>query len=202
MMEDLSTDDVLKIFRLYIGLKLHFNSSKVLYHDEFRSDKINVNSMDSRKDIDVFIEVAKIYHTKTDEFKSILISLFRNNPDTWIGGVLEHSMGEIHTKRMANILNLTHVISRDVERVSDYLEVNPSLSLVDITRFNNDRPIIVKKLRLSDEFLALLDARLNYLGQETDNPLWKKRSFSLSKYKYLINCNEDINDLIDRLFFD
>lgn len=197
-MESLSANDVLKIFKLYIGLKLHFNSDKFVYYDNFRHNSFDEHSMDKRRDVDMFIEVADKYGSNINELKSILISLFKSNPDTWIGAVLDKTNDGLHTKRIANILNLTHVIEKNVSQVKDYLIVN-KCSLADVLSTNNDRPAIVKRLRLSDEFLALLDFSHPYLLQETDNPLWKKRSFLLHKYKYLIDTNDNILSSIESL---
>ena len=63
-MEDLNTSDVLKIFKLYIGLKLHFNSEKFVYNDNFRHKSFNEHSMNNRRDVDIFIEVTDKYNHK------------------------------------------------------------------------------------------------------------------------------------------
>lgn len=185
-MSEVTTADVIVIFRTYIALKLHFNSEKYIYRDGFRSDKITENSMNARKDVNTFISVTEKYLHKHDEFKETMISLFKKSPDTWIGDVLEKPAQTLYKKRMANIFNLTNLIEKDAEAVSDYMFVN-KLTIEEMTIIhNNDRPIIVKSLRLSDEFLALLDFVQPYLLQPTDNPLWKKRCFILHKYKYMV----------------
>lgn len=197
-MEDLNTGDVLKIFKLYIGLKLHFNSTKFVYHDNFRHKSLDEHSMNNRRDIDVFIEVTSQYINKQTELKEYLISMFKSNPDTWIGDVLDRSKTEVHTKRMATILNLTRVIERDMTKVKDFMVTN-KVNIDEMIDFKNDRPLIVKKLRLSDEFLAILDICRPYLLQDTDNPLWKKRSFILHKYKYLLDTSDNVLNMFDSL---
>ncbi len=197
-MDDIKTSDVLDVFRKYIGLKLHFNSEKYIYDDSFGHDRINDHSMNSRKDIDTFISVSDKYLHKQDELKEILISLFKKNPSMWIGEVLKKSSEEVHTSRISNIYNISNIIERDLGVLSDYMTVQ-GIGIDEMLNFNNDRPLIVKKLKLSDEFLSLLDFCRPYLIQKTENPLWKKRSFILYKYKYLINTNNDILSRIENL---
>lgn len=199
MKNDLSTDDVLNVFKMYVGLKLHFNSEKYVYDDGFGHEKINAHSMDKRKDIDMFIRVADEYHYKKDELKSTMISLFKQNKEMWIGEVLQKNKQKIHKERLSVIMNLSEHIKNDISDLEYFLNVN-KLSLKDVLFFKDDRPLIVKKLKLSDEFLALLDYYIPYLDQETENPLWKKRSYSLRKYKYLINIeNVKSLELIEEL---
>lgn len=197
-MEDLDTDDVLKIFKLYIGLKLHFSSNTFVYHDNFRNKSLDEHSMNKRRDIDIFIEVTAQYFHKQDELKQYLISLFKTNPDTWIGDVLDRSKTAVHTKRMNAIMNLSRHIEKDMTKVKDFMATN-NVDIDTMLAFENDRPLIVKKLRVSDEFLAILDMCRPYLQQETDNPLWKKRSKILCKYKYLLDTSDDILNMFDAL---
>ncbi len=185
MKNDLKPEDVLFVFRMYIGIKLHFNSDKFVYDDNFGNEKISITSMDKRKDIDTFIKVADAYHHKKHELKPIMISLFKNNKDTWIGDVLKKTNQKIHNSRINNIMNLSNVIKNDIDDLNYFLRVN-LVSLKDALMFTDDRPLIVKKLKLSDEFLALIDYYIPYLNQHTENPLWKKRSKNLYKYKHLI----------------
>ena len=185
MKNDLKPEDVLFVFRMYIGIKLHFNSDKFVYDDNFGNEKISITSMDKRKDIDTFIKVADAYHHKKHELKPIMISLFKNNKDTWIGDVLKKTNQKIHNSRINNIMNLSNVIKNDIDDLNYFLRVN-LVPLKDALMFTDDRPLIVKKLKLSDEFLALIDYYIPYLNQHTENPLWKKRSKNLYKYKHLI----------------
>lgn len=198
MINDINEDDVLKVFKLYIGLKLHFSSKKYVYNDSFGHKSLNAHSMNNRKDINFFINVADEYYKKDELLRMKMISLFKHNPDTWIGDLIDKSSDNVHTKRLSNIYNLENVIKKDVETVKDFI-VHKDVNLKDLLICNNDRPLIVKKFKLSDEFLALLDFKFQYLLQETENPLWKKRSFSLYKYKYLI---ENVDDSILSIFND
>lgn len=197
MNNDLSTDDVLLVFRMYIGLKLHFNSDSYIYNDGFGHDKINAKSMDKRKDMDVFIKVTDNFYNKNDELKEIMISLLKNDKSMWIGDVLQKTKQKIHKNRMNNIMNLSEKLKNDIDDVSYFLKVN-NISLRDSLMFTDDRPLLVKKVKVSDEFLSLLDNYIPYLNQVTENPLWKKRSYSLYKYKHLIKIyNKSCLDLLD-----
>lgn len=199
MINDINEEDVLKVFKTYIGLKLHFSSPKYVYNEGFGHKSINAHSMNNRKDINFFINVADEYHKKDDLLRMKMISLFKDNPDTWIGALVDKASDSIHTKRLSRIYNLENVIRNDVEMIKDHI-THKGVNLKDLLACNGDRPLIVKKFKLSDEFLALLDFKSPYLLQETENPLWKKRSFSLYKYKYLIeNVDDSIYEIIEEL---
>lgn len=187
-MNDIVTHDVLKVFRMYIGLKLHFSSNDFIYHDAFGSEKINDQSMNNRNDVDTFINVTDKFYHNIPELKSLLISGFKKNQSMWIGDVLKKSVKTLDTERKHNIFNITNIITRDIEHTLDYMN-SKKLTIDEMIDFKGDRPLVVKKIKASDEFLALLDFKYNYLCQETENPLWKKRSFSLYKYKYLMEVD-------------
>lgn len=191
---NISEEDVLKVFRMYIGIKLHFSKNDFVYTDTFRNKAITASSMDKRKDIDFFIKVAELYHGNYDELKQVMISHFIEDSNTWIGKMLDKiSTNSYHLKRLGNCMSIQYLLEKDIETVNDYMYSNDLTieEMIDCT--NQDRPLIVKKLKLSDEFLSLLDYKYDYLGSDTMNPFWEKRKFMLKKYKYLIN--RDILDL-------
>ena len=65
---------------------------------------------------------------------------------------------------------------------------------------NDDRSQFIKKIKPTDEFSAILYNYVSHLKQETNNPLWKNKLFSLEKYKYLLI--EDLNEETKNLFLD
>lgn len=197
---NIKEEDVLNVFRMYIGIKLHFNEPSFIYKDGFRSKLITSKSMDKRNDIDFFIKVAERYHNDMYTLKQLMISHFKNNSDTYIRDIIEMKTDSaFHVKRLGHIQGIDNLIQKDTNRLFDYIEIN-NLSIDDmIHNQNKDRPLIIKKLRLSDEFLAVLDYHFSYLSQDTINPLWNKRKEILRKYKYMID-NYPSDFLLRKLF--
>lgn len=189
-MDNLTTDQVLDLFRMYVGLKLHFNDKNFIFTDGFGKNKFKEESMNKRHDIDTFIRVVK--SVNENNLKSKLISGFKEDKDFWIGNLLDKCQEKTHTLRLSIINALKYNIDKDLLRLENYLESN-NLYLNDILKFNGDRPDIVKKrnLKCSDEFMSILDFYMDYLDQDTENPFWKKKSFSLMKYKFLIDIDEE-----------
>lgn len=190
---------VLSVFSMYSELKLHFNNPKVFYSGKMHKNSWDDKSMNKRNDVDMFVRLSDIYQHDLPELKERYITLFLKNKRGHISEMLDISFDKLHNERMKRIMNLSSYIENDATRVSDYLFVE-KIELSDILKCNNERPLLIKKLRLSDEFLSLLDLYHSYLQQETENPAWKKRSFSLFKYKYLIpTFNGKVESIMSKL---
>lgn len=197
-MKDLTVEHVLNVFRMYIGLKLHFTNASFIYSPSFRENTINVHSMNKRNDIEMFINVADKFQNKNDSLYEHMISMFMMDKNSWIGSVLSLDVAEHNSNRMKNIYSLTNIVITDIGYLKDYMKDN-GLDIKAMLDTNGDRPLIYKKLNLSNEFLSLLDFVYPYLYENNDseNPIWKKLSFSLYKYKHLINLdNSDVINII------
>lgn len=194
--EDDEKDFIVKIFQLYIALKLHFNSPYIISSSGIVNSGFDEHSMNSRKDISVFINVAKKFEYDYEEIKFAMISSFLVKQDTWIGDVIHQNNIAYNNKRKLVVSNINRECEKFISKTVDYLDILE----IPISEFllikDNDRPLFIKNVRPSDEFAAIMDYFFPYLKQETSNPLWKKRSFILNKYKYLLNINEDITSLI------
>lgn len=188
---DLQSKEVLTVFRMYIGIKLHFNSKKFIYHPNFNSKKFDENSMNKRKDVAIFVNLTDKWRYKIDDLKTLMISTFKHNQDAWIGCMNEKEYEIINEKRRANILNLTHNVGVELSKLDD-LMITKKLSLIELLKItDNDRPGIIKYGRFSDEFLALLNQYIDFCDQKTDNPLWNKRQFMIEKYGSIIETYND-----------
>lgn len=191
-------DTIVYVFSLYLGIKLHFDNPDFIYSENFHT-RFNENSLDNRKrDVELFIELSGQYQHDLDGLKEKLITLFLTKSRGYITDILGNKVKfeNDHLNRMNHINNLSNVIGNDYTDLTDYMLTN-NKSFKDMIEFNGDRPLLIKKLKPSNEFIALLDSRFNILGQETANPLWSKRKFALQKYKHFIQTNESIENLLD-----
>lgn len=188
--------NVVKVFGMYLGYKLHFTNENFIYTDSFL-DRYDENSLNGRKkDIDLFIQLGSTYGERIDELKERLITLFMISKRGYIIDLFgsNDKFEKTHFERMRNVSNLTNVIENDLTDFCDYMDTH-NLKLDQMLDFNGDRPLLVKKLKLSNEFISLLDGEFDFLKQETDNPLWNKRKFTLQKYKSFLHQNERISNL-------
>lgn len=191
-------DTIVYVFSLYLGMKLHFENPDFIYNENFHS-RYNENSLNNRKrDIELFIELSSQYQHDLDGLKEKMITLFLFNKKGYITDLLgkKTKFENDHSNRMKNISTLSNVIKNDYTDLADYMLTN-NKTFNEMIDFNGDRPLMIKKLKLSNEFISLLDSRYNILDQETANPLWGKRKFALQKYKYFIQTNSDIENLLD-----
>lgn len=191
-------DTIVYVFSLYLGIKLHFDNPDFIYSEKFH-DRFNENSLDNRKrDVELFIELSSQYQHDLDGLKEKLITLFLTKSRGYITDIIGNKVKfeNDHLNRMNHINNLSNVIGNDFTDLTDYMLTNKK-SFKDMIEFNGDRPLLIKKLKPSNEFLALLDSRFNILAQETANPLWGKRKFALQKYKHFIQTNPEIENLLD-----
>lgn len=191
-------DTIVYVFSLYLGIKLHFDNPDFIYSEKFH-DRFNENSLDNRKrDVELFIELSSQYQHDLDGLKEKLITLFLTKSRGYITDIIGNKVKfeNDHLNRMNHINNLSNVIGNNFTDLTDYMLTNKK-SFKDMIEFNGDRPLLIKKLKPSNEFLALLDSRFNILAQETANPLWGKRKFALQKYKHFIQTNPEIENLLD-----
>lgn len=191
-------DTIVYVFSLYLGIKLHFDNPDFIYNENFH-ERYSENSLNNRKrDIELFIELSGQYQHDLDGLKEKLITLFLTNKRGYITDIIgnKEKFESDHLNRMKNIQTLSNVVSNDYADLTYYM-LTKNKSFNEMIDFNGDRPLLVKKLKLSNEFISLLDSRFNFLDQETANPLWNKRKFALQKYKYFIQTNPSIENLLD-----
>lgn len=200
----LSIDDrkefIVKVFQLYVGLKLHFNSPYIIPSNGVVNNGFNEHSMNSRKDVSIFINVAEKFNYDIDEIKFAMVSSFIKKQDSWIGDIIHQDNIAFNEKRKSVFINLKYEFEKQISKVSDYLDIM-DISLNEFLLINDsDRPLFIKKVRPTDEFAAVMDYFFPYLQQSTNNPLWKKRSFVLNKYKFLINIDNDLSVMFKNNF--
>lgn len=184
-------NDALSRFQDYVGLKLHFNSD-LIYKGEFRGN-LKQEQLMARKDAYLFFQMAE--ETTRESGKQVLISLFRQNPKAWIGDYLDEDAIEFHKKRMKVISSIKHSFSTDIERLKMFM-VDKGIDLKTLLKSDGQSPYIITNYSdiiggVTDETLALLDRAFKFTKQESIDPLWDQKKFSLSKYGSLIEIDRD-----------
>lgn len=197
--EELYKNIIVNVYKVYCGLKLHFNSPYILKNN-FNNSGFDEYTMNNRDDIGIFIKVVDYFDRDFDKIKFALISMFLKNKDSWIGDILHQDHKIYNEKRIIKIDNLHYDCQKQIEKLKDYISIL-DINLNDFLKIeNDDRSQFIKKIKPTDEFSAILDYYVSHLKQETNNPLWKNKLFSLEKYKYLLI--EDLNEETKNLFLD
>lgn len=192
-------ENVVDAFRDYVGIKLHFNNKQYTFSPGGLR-KLTADTVMKRKDIEQIIKFSKIFN-KRDERIQYLISMFKNNPDLWIGEMGSVDLNKMHNHRMGTIMALDYNFSSDCELIKSYMKQH-QVSLSEILVANNDRPLLIKCTdfrSLNDETLAIIQKFIDYCSQETKNPMWEKKSLMIKKYSTLINVNSNIEKIIGEL---
>lgn len=172
--------DYLKSYKIYIGLKQHFNSENDFnYALQDGMTKLSVNSLLKRKDAKFFVTFTQKIHPEQYEY---LLSVFLKNKDAWIGEVLESSYTKYHSERMGRMKQLEYVVDSQL----DELMMLNSGTLHDLIAHNDNIPHIVKNKFVSLETLAVVNKVINYTDEETMNPLWNKMRHTIDSYSKLL----------------
>lgn len=188
-------DDVLFFFRRYVGIKLHFTNERYTYNQTYLDEKLNRYSMNERHDIQFFIKIANEMNSERELYFNKLITMFKNKPESYIRDIVSHELELKTIKRMSVIENLDDVIERDYESIIKYAR-NTNMRFCRIVNFDNDRPLMLRKRLVSDEFVTLLHLYYPFLDQPTINLVFDKRRLALKKYHKFVPNNKHIDEIL------
>lgn len=190
----------LRTFQDYVGLKLHFNGD--LDWKRHMALRLGEEQLLKRKDAYYFIQLAE-QHDR-EKIIQMLISLFKRDRNSWIGGILEEENVAFHKKRMSIINSLKYAVRTDIERLVLFMEERK----IDVRRLltsDGQSPYIVTNQTdiiggVTDETLALIDRAFKFCTQPSIDPLWEERRFMLGKYSSWIEVDgEFLKQQLDRL---
>lgn len=146
----------------------------------------------SRKDAFVFFDLADRF--SREENIQIWISLFKQNQKGQCGNVLEEEYKEYHKDRLRIINSIKYSFRTDIERLKMFMLDN-KIDVKTLLKSDGQSPYIITNESdiiggVTDETLALLDRAFKFTEQETIDPLWDQRKFSLRKYGYLVEIDK------------
>lgn len=176
----------LAVFKDYVGLKIHFNDQMVWRRGQpLKLDEYNLLK---RRDTYLFVRIAEETNDRDAIFER-LVSMLKRNQSAWIGEYFEEETKQYHRERMAVVNALTYSFKMDVERVTDFmLEKKVTLKQAFLPK-DGQAPLIIQEEPniiggIKDESLALLNKALGFCSRITNDPLWNRRAFVLSKYQH------------------
>lgn len=185
--------DYVTTFRIYIGLKQHFNPANDFVYKTYENFKrIGVDTLLKRKDKTFFVDLTKKCHPNQYEY---ILSMFLKDRNMWVGDMLSKTNQKYHDTRISRLQQLEFIVKADLEQLMT-LHGNNFNKLLDD---NYDMPTIAKHNYCCLETLAVVNKIKNYTSEETINPLWNEQRHLISAYSKLLNVNNNIKEYLEDL---
>ena len=186
--------DYLKKYRIYVGLKQHFNpENNFEYTSPDALSRLGIDSLLKRRDRKFFVTLTRKLHPDQYEY---LLSMFVKDKNMWVGEMLECSNKEYHSQRMGRLKQLEYIVKSELDEM---LMLNNG-SLRDMLEHNDNIPLIAKNKKVSMETKAVVNKLVNYTDEETLNPLWNDLRHTIDSYSKLLYISPTLIDELEVLF--
>ena len=152
-------------FCVYQALKLHFTVPSYDYFKYNGKVSVSVDTFDNRKDKYHFHKISRKYNK--EEFTEFLVANFIENPNMWIGNLLEEDAEKRYVQYSKINQSLGYIFENDCRTLFDSVD-NPN----EIITTSGEHPILLKKVlrkEISLQTLVILNAILNF------KPMWEKK---------------------------
>lgn len=152
-------------FTIYNALKLHFTNEKYDYFKYKAKSRVTIDSFERRKDKYYFYKLSR--QQREEDYVQFLVSNFLENPDLWVGELLQEESLSRYKKRMAVIQSLSYNFKNDCESLRSVV-AEPNNIFVT----KGEYPILLTQALQKDinvETLCILNSLINFF------PLWRKK---------------------------
>ena len=183
--------DAYDAYRMYLGLRLHFNSKSYDYVRYNGSVNCTKDSFMKRSDRYFFHKMGKKYNGELEPF---LVSNFVSNESVnpkWLTG---DQASENYNKWKKNQQSITRIFDQDLKKC---LDIYDSFGIMFVTESRNSHPPIVKMIqagKIEIQSVIILDHYLNwidYVEREVDDEwIWPRIRNMLRKCQPFIKFNE------------
>ena len=183
--------DAYDAYRMYLGLRLHFNSKSYDYVRYNGSVNCTKDSFMKRTDRYFFHKMGKKYNGELEPF---LVSNFVSNESVnpkWLTG---DQASENYNKWKKNQQSITRIFDQDLKKC---LDIYDSFGIMFVTESRNSHPPIVKMIqagKIEIQSVIILDHYLNwidYVEREVDDEwIWPRIRNMLRKCQPFIKFNE------------
>ena len=183
--------DAYDAYRMYLGLRLHFNSKSYDYVRYNGSVNCTKDSFMRRSDRYFFHKMGKKYNGELEPF---LVSNFVSNESVnpkWLTG---DQASENYNKWKKNQQSITRIFDQDLKKC---LDIYDSFGIMFVTESRNSHPPIVKMIqagKIEIQSVIILDHYLNwidYVEREVDDEwIWPRIRDMLRKCQPFIKFNE------------
>ena len=183
--------DAYDAYRMYLGLRLHFNSKSYDYVRYNGSVNCTKDSFMKRSDRYFFHKMGKKYNGELEPF---LVSNFVSNESVnpkWLTG---DQASENYSKWKKTQQSITRIFDQDLKKC---LDIYDSFGIMFVTESRNSHPPIVKMIqsgKIEIQSAIILDHYLNwidYVEREVDDEwIWPRIRNMLRKCQPFIKFNE------------
>jgi hypothetical protein len=152
-------------FTVYNALKLHFSSEKYDYFKYKAKSRVTIDTFERRKDKYYFYKLSR--QQREDDYVQFLVSNFIENPNLWVGELLQEESLSKYKKRMAVIQSLSYNFKNDCEVLRSVVEEPNNIFLT-----KGEYPVLLTKTlqkEINVETLCILNSLVNFF------PLWQKK---------------------------
>lgn len=184
---------ITETYREYVGVKLHFNDNKFIYKNPSQFAKLKPEQLKKRNDKEWFYKLANMFIGRPQERLNYIVTQFKDNKDAWIGDFFRGESIKNHNIRMKHIQSFDYYINTELDNI---LIKYADCEISKVFSVNNDRPLIYREMKLSDEMLSILDYIFKF-DDNSINPLWANKLFSCRKYFHFLNIGDNKINIIE-----
>jgi hypothetical protein len=194
--------DAFQAYKKYVAIKIHFKTDSYDYFRYGGKVKLTAQSFETRKDRYQFHKLAMKFKGDIDNFEIFIASILRDDPDIWIGKMVDTRCQQQWTQTKKKLMGLKYNFCEEVRQCD---------SLNDALLVNGQAyPKIFKMYQqgtVSPETLCMLNGCLNVFDywdkNISDDVIWPKIKKGLLKYDSFLKQRYDIeecNTLLKKLF--
>lgn len=151
---------------LYNALKLHFTQDSYDFFKYQGKSRATVDSFEKRKDKYLFHKLSRKYNSQ-DEMAQFLIANFVEDPNIWVGQLLQEESEQIYQNQQKVLQSLSYVFENECRELFESVK-NPN----ELLKTNGDYPVLLTKTLRKEvhfETLCILNKILNFV------PVWDKK---------------------------
>lgn len=185
-------------YKKYVALKLHFSSDRYDYF-KFKGDvKVSKDALEKRNDKFFFHRLAKQYKPK--ELEMYLVANFLENPQNWVGDILDPEGDEVYKRWQKKIQSLTYSFKEDIKTLKDIADTGFQVTSFDelFECVNGEHPYLlwlVLHKEISLETFIIMNKILHFFPQfdkHIKQPLvWQEFKQKCLKYEPFLS-NVDV----------
>src|ERR1035441_292887 len=182
-------------YELYIAVKQHFTQPKYDFYKYNGKTTASVSKFESRPDKSFFYKIAK--HYSRAKLIDLYVANFVDNPELWIGDLLDETAETIYTEWQKKIESLSYHFTEQCDGLLAWA-TSKSMKFNELFQvYDADHPIVLKmalqRILTMESFLVLnriLDFGKNF-NRKLDDIIWKDFWFRACKYEPFITIDRE-----------
>jgi hypothetical protein len=182
-------------YTLYVALKNHFTRLTYDFHKYNGKVSAKYSTFERRRDRYFFEKIGSKY--PKEKLTDLFVANFIENPDLWIGDMLEGQADETYLNWTKKIESMTYLFTEECDGILKWLE-DRRMKFNDLFKVNgSDHPILVKMVLqkvISLESFIILDKILGFcerINKKLGDPIWENLYLRVLKYSPFLSIDTD-----------